>query len=152
MAKPELGTKRTCPETGKNFYDLNKDPIVSPYTDKEYPLTFFNVEVEQKKPKAEPVKTADAPEEKSDSDEEEAIEDGGPEIISLEDADEAADDDDDDLDDDEEAIADLPSVDLDDDDDDDIKPDDDSFLEEEDEDTDLSDVIGTQDGNDKDEV
>ncbi len=153
MAKPELGTKRTCPETGKNFYDLNKDPIVSPYTDKEYPLTFFNVEVEQKKPKAEPVKPAETPEKKADSDEEEAIEDGGPEIISLEDADEATDNDDDDLDDDddEEAIADLPSVDLD-EDDDDIKPDDDSFLEEEDEDTDLSDVIGTQDGNDKDEV
>ncbi len=151
MAKPELGTKRTCPETGKNFYDLNKDPIVSPYTEKEYPLTFFNVEVEQKKPKAEPVKPAEAPEKKADSDEEEVVDDGGPEIISLEDADEAADDDDDDLDDDEEAIADLPSVDLD-EDDDDIKPDDDSFLEEEDEDTDLSDVIGTQDGNDKDEV
>ncbi|MEM6901520.1 MAG: TIGR02300 family protein, partial [Pseudomonadota bacterium] len=41
MSKPKLGTKRTCPETGKNFYDLNKDPIVSPYTQKEYPLSFF---------------------------------------------------------------------------------------------------------------
>ena len=26
MAKPELGTKRVCPETGRKFYDLNKDP------------------------------------------------------------------------------------------------------------------------------
>ena len=32
MPKEEWGTKRLCPETGKRFYDLNKDPIVSPYT------------------------------------------------------------------------------------------------------------------------
>ena len=41
MAKTELGTKRTCPETGKKFYDLGKDPIVSPYTGIAYPLTAF---------------------------------------------------------------------------------------------------------------
>ncbi len=32
MPKEEWGTKRTCPTTGKRFYDLNKDPVVSPYT------------------------------------------------------------------------------------------------------------------------
>ena len=32
MPKEEWGVKRLCPETGKRFYDLNKDPIVSPYT------------------------------------------------------------------------------------------------------------------------
>lgn len=32
MARPELGTKRICPTTGRKFYDLNRDPIVSPYT------------------------------------------------------------------------------------------------------------------------
>jgi len=32
MPKEEWGTKRVCPATGKRFYDLNKDPIVSPYT------------------------------------------------------------------------------------------------------------------------
>lgn len=32
MPKPEWGTKRVCPTTGKRFYDLGKDPIVSPYT------------------------------------------------------------------------------------------------------------------------
>ncbi len=32
MARPELGTKRVCPTTGRKFYDLNKDPIISPYT------------------------------------------------------------------------------------------------------------------------
>ena len=32
MPKEEWGVKRICPTTGKRFYDLNKDPIVSPYT------------------------------------------------------------------------------------------------------------------------
>ncbi|MCX7286652.1 MAG: TIGR02300 family protein [Rhodobacterales bacterium] len=32
MPKAEWGTKRTCPTTGKRFYDLNRSPIVSPYT------------------------------------------------------------------------------------------------------------------------
>ena len=41
MAKPELGTKRLCAGCGAKFYDLNKDPIVSPFTGKEYPLSFF---------------------------------------------------------------------------------------------------------------
>jgi len=41
MAKEEWGVKRTCPETGKRFYDLNNDPVTSPYTGTEYPLSFF---------------------------------------------------------------------------------------------------------------
>lgn len=32
MPKKEWGVKRVCPTTGKRFYDLNKKPIVSPYT------------------------------------------------------------------------------------------------------------------------
>ena len=32
MPKEEWGVKRVCPTTGKRFYDLNKDPIVSHYT------------------------------------------------------------------------------------------------------------------------
>jgi len=32
MPKEEWGVKRICPTTGKRFYDLNKTPIVSPYT------------------------------------------------------------------------------------------------------------------------
>jgi uncharacterized protein (TIGR02300 family) len=32
MPKEEWGTKRLCPTTGKRFYDLNKTPIISPYT------------------------------------------------------------------------------------------------------------------------
>ncbi|MBB3992531.1 uncharacterized protein (TIGR02300 family) [Sulfitobacter undariae] len=32
MPNEEWGTKRLCPTTGKRFYDLNKNPIISPYT------------------------------------------------------------------------------------------------------------------------
>jgi uncharacterized protein (TIGR02300 family) len=38
MPKEEWGTKRLCPATGKRFYDLNKTPIVSPYTGDVVPL------------------------------------------------------------------------------------------------------------------
>ena len=38
MAKPELGTKRVCPVTGKKFYDLNKNPVISPYTGQVVPI------------------------------------------------------------------------------------------------------------------
>jgi uncharacterized protein (TIGR02300 family) len=41
VAKADLGTKRTDPDTGKKFYDLNRDPIVSPYSGKSWPLSFF---------------------------------------------------------------------------------------------------------------
>jgi uncharacterized protein (TIGR02300 family) len=41
LSKAALGAKRTCPETGKKFYDLNKDPIISPYTGIAYPLSAF---------------------------------------------------------------------------------------------------------------
>tara|TARA_B100001057_G_scaffold500513_2_gene616009 strand:+ start:550 stop:888 length:339 start_codon:yes stop_codon:yes gene_type:complete len=34
MSKEEWGEKRVCPTTEKRFYDLNKDPIISPYTGK----------------------------------------------------------------------------------------------------------------------
>jgi uncharacterized protein (TIGR02300 family) len=30
VAKPELGTKRTCPSCGTRYYDLNRVPIVCP--------------------------------------------------------------------------------------------------------------------------
>ena len=38
MTKAELGTKRICPETGRKFYDLNKNPVISPYTGKVVPV------------------------------------------------------------------------------------------------------------------
>ena len=48
MAKDVRGTKREDPETGKKFYDLNKDPIVSPYTGKSYPRSYFEQNVARK--------------------------------------------------------------------------------------------------------
>ena len=81
MAKSELGTKRIDPETGKKFYDLNKDPVVSPYTGKSYPLSFFAetsaAAVLEKASEEEEVQEVDA--------EAETVE-----IVSLEDADEEA--------------------------------------------------------------
>ncbi len=32
MPKEEWGVKRICPTSGKRFYDMNKKPIISPYT------------------------------------------------------------------------------------------------------------------------
>lgn len=75
MANPKLGTKRVCPETGRKFYDLNRDPIVSPYTGRSYPLSYFNgpAEIEEE----EEIEEADT--------EIEAVE-----TVSLEDADDEA--------------------------------------------------------------
>ena len=38
MAKSDLGTKRICPTTGTKFYDLNKNPVISPYTGEVVPI------------------------------------------------------------------------------------------------------------------
>ena len=38
MTKSEFGTKRVCPTTGKKFYDLNKNPVISPYTGEIVPI------------------------------------------------------------------------------------------------------------------
>lgn len=32
MPNPDWGTKRLCPTSGKRFYDMNRMPIISPYT------------------------------------------------------------------------------------------------------------------------
>ena len=121
MAKPELGTKRICPETGRKFYDLNKDPIVSPYTGVSYPRSYFESGSET------------IVEEDEDLEEKELDSEEGPEIVSLEDADDEAKGDD----------ADLPDID---DEDVDLGDDDDTFLEEEEEDDeDVTGIIGVGD-------
>ena len=87
MAKAELGTKRTCPETDKKFYDLGKDPIVSPYTGKSYPLSFFDLPTGPSKAKpAAPVEPTKPEAETEDDD----LELEGAEVVSLDDADDAA--------------------------------------------------------------
>jgi uncharacterized protein (TIGR02300 family) len=80
MAKPELGTKRIDPETGRKFYDLNRDPIVSPYTGKSYPRSYFETET-----KLEEVEE-DADDDRGAIDSEEIEDDI--EVVSLEDTEE----------------------------------------------------------------
>lgn len=129
MAKSELGTKRIDPETGQKFYDLNKDPIVSPYTGKTYPRSYF-----------EDGKAAAIEEDDEVEDKEADTEDEGAEIVSLEDADDEA-----------KGGDDVPDLGDDDDDDVDIGDDDeDTFLEDEEEDDDdVSDMIGVGDDDDE---
>lgn len=78
MAKPELGTKRICPVTGRKFYDLNKDPVVSPFTGESYPRSYF-----------EPTARASSRVEDVGTDDQDG-EDTAAEVISLEEADEEA--------------------------------------------------------------
>jgi uncharacterized protein (TIGR02300 family) len=37
VLRPELVSKRICPTTGKKFYDLGRDPVISPYTGEAVP-------------------------------------------------------------------------------------------------------------------
>ena len=81
LAKDDRGTKREDPDTGKKFYDLNKDPIVSPYTGKSYPRSYFDQTVLAR------IKAAPEPEEDEEVEVAEVAEPDAPEIVSLEDAD-----------------------------------------------------------------
>ena len=72
VAKDKLGTKRVCPETGRKFYDLNKDPIVSPYTGNILSAVLFHrighhIEGEERSAKPKP-------DEDDDDDDEEEVE------------------------------------------------------------------------------
>jgi uncharacterized protein (TIGR02300 family) len=126
VAKAELGTKRTDPDTGKKFYDLNRDPVVSPYTGKSWPLSFFE-ETSALKEIPEEDEVAEVDTENTEV-----------ELVSLEDAEENTAGDD---------IPDMGDDDVEIDDDDD-----DTFLEadEDDDDDDMTGIIGVN--NDDDEV
>ncbi len=127
MAKAELGTKRTDPDTGKKFYDLNRDPVVSPYSGKSWPLSFFaehSAQVKMEQAEEEEVQEVDS-------------ENQDVELVSHDEGDDANSGDD------------IP--DMGDDEDVDLGDDDDTFLEadEDDEDDDMSGIIGV--GGDDDE-
>ncbi|WP_283647044.1 TIGR02300 family protein [Marinovum algicola] len=90
MPNEEWGTKRLCPTTGKRFYDLNKDPIISPYSGEV-------VEVDSSKSRmiaadAEDAVTAKA--KKGDVDDDETLVDDDDVDVDLDD--DILDDDDDD--------------------------------------------------------
>jgi uncharacterized protein (TIGR02300 family) len=86
MASSERGTKRTDPDTGKKFYDLNLDPIVSPYTGKSYPRSYFE-QVLAGKPSPATARKVAADEDEEEVEEEEVEDVAAVEIVSLEDAD-----------------------------------------------------------------
>ena len=80
MAKSEFGTKRICPTTGKKFYDLNKSPVISPYTGEVVPIAPVappRWRVGAALPRAAPVPTAEAAPEPMEAEE----------LLSLEEAD-----------------------------------------------------------------
>ena len=85
MANQDRGTKREDPDTGKKFYDLNRDPIVSPYTGKSYPRSYFdqNVTTGRKSGRDED----ETEDEEVEIEEVTATSSDEPEVISLEDAD-----------------------------------------------------------------
>lgn len=124
MAKPELGTKRLCGSCGAKFYDLNKDPILCPKCGAVFEPLATVV-------RGRPGAAAAAP-----ATDEEAVPEAAEaaEFVSLEEADA------------ETQGARPPVADVDTDDDvevDDESLDDAAFLEtDEDEDEDVSDIIG----------
>lgn len=62
MAKSDLGTKRICPTTGKKFYDLNKNPVISPYTGEVVPIAPIAPPRGRAAAAAAPAAAADMPE------------------------------------------------------------------------------------------
>ena len=117
MAKPELGTKRTCQNCGTKFFDFSKDPITCPKCGATFQVAALSSRASR------------APAARED---EEAETETGAEVVALEDAD---------------AIEDgkvAPAAVEDDADiiEDDAAGDDDTFLQEEEEDdADVADLI-----------
>lgn len=145
VAKKQLGTKRICPETGKKFYDLGRDPVVSPYTGIAYPLSSFDLPSKKSKPDEEKV---EKPKEETETAETEDT--GDVEVVSLEEAepaDTASDNDDDDDDESDDVIPDIDTTDI--DGDDVSASDDDTFLDEDDENDDPA--VGVVTGRDDDD-
>lgn len=125
MAKPELGTKRVCASCSAKFYDLGKDPITCPKCGAEFTVASLT-------PRGRPDAAARAPVREVEP---EPVETPEAEFVSLEEADAeaesakkpAAD----------EAVEGEEDVEI------DESLDDAAFIEEtEDEDTDVTEIIG----------
>ena len=96
MPKQEWGTKRVCPTTGKRFYDLNRTPVVSPYTGEVVDLDSIRRRVTGAVPEKE-IKSAGLVDEDLEDDlieggvaddtelDDELLEDDGEESVSLDD-------------------------------------------------------------------
>ncbi len=122
MANSDRGTKRTCQHCEVKFYDLNKEPIICPKCGEEFIIETVTVVPELKQ-----TEVNESPEEKI-----EIIDENIPEIISLDDVEDAENEGED--------IPDLDEVEV----DDDINADQqDTFLEEDDDDTKIDLVVPT---------
>ena len=136
MVKPELGTKRTCPNCATRFYDLLKDPITCP----KCSTSFVALQILPSKTEipgmAQPV--APKPRVVEAGDDQET---GDVELVSLEDveAEEKADDE----------TAGIEDVDLGEDAGDDADENDDTFLVEEEDEGNMGDLV--EGGGDKEE-
>ncbi|WP_208347429.1 TIGR02300 family protein [Pseudaestuariivita rosea] len=106
MAKEEWGVKRLCPTTGKRFYDMGRDPVVSPYTGEVVTLDTGknqNMIADKADPETAKMETADIEDDAVLDDDDAAdvdlgddvLEDDDDDSVSLDDiADVASDDDD----------------------------------------------------------
>ena len=130
MSKPARGTKRVCPSCGARFYDLNRTPIVCPVCQSIYQVT-PPPPPPRRWGRAQPAEARKVEDQEADAP---VLE--GPEIVSLDEAEEGtsqvpAEEDEEIVDLGEEA-AEIPAGD-----------DENAFLEEEEEgEADVSDIVG----------
>ena len=82
MSKPARGTKRVCPSCGVRFYDLNRTPIVCPVCQSIYQVT-PPPPPSRRWGRAQPAEARKVEEQEADAP---VLE--GPEIVSLEEAEE----------------------------------------------------------------
>jgi uncharacterized protein (TIGR02300 family) len=139
VVKPELGTKRTCPNCATRFYDLLKDPITCPKCSTSFVAMSIlpsKTEIPGAVPQGAPPKPRVVEEREDDQD---------VELVSLEDAEEPDKGDDDET-------AGIEDVDLGEDSSDTNEEEDDTFLvEEEEEGGSLSDLVEGGSGGKEDE-
>jgi uncharacterized protein (TIGR02300 family) len=126
MSKPARGTKRVCPSCGARFYDLSRSPITCPVCQAAYQITPPASSRRPERAQPEPAPKLEAEETDAPV--------VGPEVISLDEAEEAE----------EAAVKDEEIVDIGDDEDIPASDDeDDTFLEDDEEgDEDVSDIVG----------
>ena len=129
VAKPELGTKRVCASCGARFYDLNKDPITCPKCGTEFTVASLT-------PRGRPdAAAARAPVREAEP---EPVESSEAEFVSLEEADAEA------QGGAKKPVAGDDAAEVEEDVEIDESLDDAAFIEEtEDEDTDVTDIIGS---------
>ena len=128
MVSAELGTKRTCPSCGTRFYDLLRNPIVCPHCGMSFVAEALLPSKGEHAGPVVKVRESVVPEH---------VEPDDVELVSLEDVEEGADE-----------AADIEDVDI----GEDAAPieEDDTFLEEEEEEGNVSGILGGKGGDEED--